>query len=188
MTSKTEPGPVKSWIEEHQRTPHFLRLVDRLIAQPESIRELVDIAISEDKYPFPQYASWLLLHVARRNKTLVEPFYHSIIDCILTTENPSVLRSLMGVSLCLPITDYEEGRFLDRLFSIISDPDSKPGQVYYAARKAAEFVVPYPELQREIELMLEFREEMNVSPGIVAWGKALFKTKRPSKRQNKKTS
>lgn len=166
---------IKQLIFENQRVPGFPRLADYLLEHPESISELVDLATSDAEYPYPQYASWLLLHVTRKDKSLVEPFYNQVIDCILTTKNNSVLRSLLGVSLCFPLTDYQEGNLLDRLFSIINDPDSKPGLINYSVRKLTGFMELYPELLHEIETILEFREEVNLSPGIVAWSKTVLK-------------
>jgi len=169
---------IKSLIHENQRMPGFPRLADFIISNPESMAELVGLAISDEEYPYPQYASWLLLHVARKNNLLVEPFYNQVIDGILTTRNTSALRSLLGASLCLPLKEYEQGRFLDRLFVLINDTDTKPGLINYSVRKLAEFIEMYPELLHELELILKFREEMKVSPGIVIWSKTVLKKRR----------
>jgi hypothetical protein len=173
---------IKSLIHENQRQPGFPKLADILIEQPGSISEVVELAISENGYPYPQYAAWLLLHVARKDRSLVEPFYNQVIDGILTTRNPSVLRSLMGVSLCFPIMDYKQGAFLNQLMELISDNDSKPGLLNYSVRKLAEFIELYPEIRREMDMILELRDEMNVNPGIMAYSKTVFKKKRKAKR------
>jgi len=173
---------IKSLIHENQRQPGFPRLADLLIEQPGSISEVVELAISEEEYPYPQYAAWLLMHVARKDSSLVEPFYNHVIDGILTTHNPSVLRSLMGVSLCFPIMEYKQGAFLNQLMELISDNDSKPGLLNYSVRKLADFMELYPEIRREIDMILELRDEMNVNPGIMAWSKTVLKKKRKAKR------
>jgi hypothetical protein len=177
MLPKAKYIQVKKLIDENQRTPGFPQLAN-LLMQQESIGELVDVAVSKEPYPYPQYASWLLLHVARKDFSLVSPYNYQIIDCILASDNPSVLRNLMGVCLCLPLADHKQGYFLDRLLTIINNPNSKPGLVYYTLRKLTEFVERYPDLQKEIELILELREEMNVKPNILAWNKILPKKKK----------
>jgi len=169
---------IKSLIFENQRVPGFPKLADLLLKHPESISELVDVATTEAEYPYPQYASWLLFHVARKDKSLVEPYYHRVIDCILATKNTSVLRSLLGVSLCFPLTDYQEGPLLERLFVLLNDPESKPGLINYSVRKLVGFIELYPELLHEVETILQFREEVNINPGIVAWSKMVLKRKK----------
>jgi hypothetical protein len=182
MLSENESIRVKDLIDVYYKTLGFPKLADRFIKQPEAIAELVDVATLDEKYPYPQQASWLLLHVARKDKSLVEPYTNQLIDCILTTKNQSVLRNLLGVSLCLPITDYEQGRLVERLFNLINDPDNKPGVVCYAIRKLVDFLEWYPELRHELELILEFREETNVTPGILVWTKKILKKKLPDRR------
>lgn len=184
LNSVQESIYIKQLIFENQRIPGFQKLADHLIEHPEFISELVDVATSEWEYPYPQYASWLLFHVARKDKTLVEPFYNQVIDCILSTKNTSVLRSLLGVSLCFPLTDYQEGNLLDRLFILLNDPDSKPGLINYTVKKLAGFLDMYPELLQEIESILEFREEVNLNPGIVAWSKMVLKKKKKGQSGN----
>jgi len=164
--------PVRSLIEKYQRSTEFLQLTDRLMKIPETVTGLVDLAVSDDVYPFPQYASQLLLHVARKDKTSID--YHKVVDCLLVTNNSSVQRNLLGVILCFPLNDYKDGELLDWLFVLINDPASKPGLLNYAVRKLAQFVALYPELLHEIEQALELREQMNLNPGILAWSKKVF--------------
>ena len=52
---------IKSLIHENQRIPGFPRLADFIISRPESMAELVALAVSDEEYPFPPYASWLEL-------------------------------------------------------------------------------------------------------------------------------
>lgn len=169
---------VRLLIQENQRTHHFPRLADLFVVQPENLPELVALATRDDVHPYPQYASWLILHVARKDHNLLSPFYNQIIDCILTTSHPSVLRSLLGASICMPLRDYNQGEFLDRLFALLNDPDTKPGQVNYSLQKVAEFLELYPELQQEMDLIVSFREEMNINPGLSSWFKTFQKKRK----------
>jgi hypothetical protein len=168
---------VKALIDANQRILGFQTLSDLFLEQPESVGSLVEIATSKEVYPYPQYASWLLLHVSRKNSSLVEPFYNLLIDGILESKNPSVLRNLLGASLCLPLREYKQGSFLDRLIALISDYDSKPGVIVYSIRKLTEFMKLYPELKQEIVTILEFREETNLSPGILVWTRNILRKK-----------
>lgn len=164
------PSPVtdiETLIRENHRVIGFPNLSDRILEQPELIPELVSMSTSGREYPFPEYASWLLLHVARKKSDLVQKYHTQIIDHILFTTNTSVLRNLLGVSILLPLTDYQQGRFLDRLLSIVADNSSKPGPVAYAIQKLSQFIEMYPELRQEIKAIIELKEQGNLSPGMV---------------------
>lgn len=169
---------VRAIIEKNPGSTEFLKLTDDLMNDTESIEGLVELVSSDDKYPYPQYASHLLLHVSWKNHNLIEPFYEKVVDCVLTTENPSLKRNLMGVVNCFPITEYKEGDILDWLFSAIGNPASKPGLLNYSVRKLAQYIEKYPELRQEVESALELREEMDMNPGLVAWSRTVLKKKK----------
>jgi hypothetical protein len=177
---------VMSLIVEHRGMKDFPKLADWFLENTEYVGALVDLATSEEKYPFPQYASWMLLHVTRKNFVLVEPFYNRITDRILTAKDPSVLRNLVGVSIFLPLQEYKQTELLDRLMALISDCDSKPGLIGYSIQKLTEYIELYPELQKEVEMTLEYREEMGVSAGVQVWIKRILREKKfaGSKRRN----
>ena len=169
---------VRAIIEKNLGSTEFLKLTDDLMKDPESIEGLVELVSSDDKYPYPQYASHLLLHVSWKNYNLIEPFYEKVVDCVLTTVNPSLKRNLMGVVNCFSLKEYKEGELLDWLFSAISNPASKPGLLNYSVRKLAQFIQKYPELRQEVESALEIREEMDMNPGLVAWSRTVLKKKK----------
>jgi hypothetical protein len=155
---------VRAIIEQNRRSTEFLQLTDIFIKKPESVTGLVELAVSEDVYPYPQYASQLLLHVARKNNKLIESGYNDIVDCFLNTVNTSVQRNLLGVLLCFPLKEYKEGELLNNLFSIINNPDSKPGLTNYAVHKLSQYLKVYPELKNEMEQSLELKEKMIIKP------------------------
>ena len=177
MTLHPSAIRVRAQIEQHKRSTDFLQLTEVFMEEAESIAGLVELAVSDDVYPYPQYASHLL-HVAWKDHTLIEPFYEKVIDCLLTTGNTSLMQNLMGVVRCFPLKEYKEGDLLDWLFAVINNPASKPGLINYSVRKLAQYIQLYPEFLNEVELALELREEMNVNPGIMAWSKTVLKKKK----------
>jgi len=178
MTPCYSTNDIKALIDQYQRSPEFLELSDSLMEQPASIKVLTGIAVSDDVYPYPQYASHLLLHVSWKNHFLIQSSYNKLIDCILTTRNISVQRNLLGVIINFPLREYKEGELLEFLFALVNDPKSKPGQVNYAVRKLAQYIERYPELLNELEVALELREQMGASLSIVAWSKTVLKKKK----------
>lgn len=157
---------VESLIRENQRMPQFPRLSGYFSEHPEQLPELVSLAVSGREHPFPEYSSWLLLHISRQHPQLLKPFQEQIENCILNTLHPSVLRNLLGVSLCYPAGEPDQGILLDRLFSIIADPASKPGHMIYSTQKIAQFLKIYPELEQELKAIISLREQEKMSPGM----------------------
>jgi len=157
---------VESLIRENQRMPQFPRLSGYFPEHPEQLPELVSLAVSGREHPFPEYSSWLLLHISRQNPQMLNSYQEQIMNCIITTQNSSVLRNLLGVSICFPLEEIDQGRFLDRLFTIIADPGSKPGHMIYSTQKISQFLKIYPELEQELKAIIALREQEKMSPGM----------------------
>jgi hypothetical protein len=158
---------VRETLGEYSRSTDFLLVVDDWAVLPERVKGLVDLAVSGDVHPFPQYASHLLLHVARKNPKDVAIHHDQLLDGVLATDNTSVKRNGLGALLCLPIQPYREGDLLDWLFKVFQDPASQPGLISYTARKLADFVSVYPELKDEVLMALEWRADMTGDRGLM---------------------
>lgn len=162
---------IRETLAEYGRSTTFLSVVDEWAVLPERVKGLVDLAVSGDGYPFPQYASHLLLHVARKNSNGVALHHNQLLDGVLTTSNTSVKRNGLGALLCLPLQPYREGDLLDWLFKVLQDPASQPGLISYAVRKLADFVKAYPELKEEVLMALEWRADMTGDKGLLVMGR-----------------
>lgn len=172
---------IRELLLSHRASAEFLNLTDLFMSDQKYINELVEIAVSDEKKQLPQYSTHILLHVARKNKDMVIEKYNTILDCFLTTNNSSVERNLLGVILCFELEEYKEGELLDKLMSILNNPNSKPGQINYTVKKLAQYLEKYPELKDELELSISFREEMNLNPGIREWSNWVLSKKKSRK-------
>jgi hypothetical protein len=182
---KRPPGnPVKTLLEQYSSSTDFLKLTNRFLDDQDAVDGLVDLAISDEIYPFPQYASHLLLHVARKKPGMIEPHYREVVDCVLMTKNTSVQRNLLGVVICMPVEAYKEGELLAWLFDVLNRAESKPGVINYSVHRLAQYIQLYPELEQEIVLTLENRAQQTESAGLVCWGKSVLnKSKTLEKRK-----
>lgn len=176
---------VRNLILEHRASAEFLRLLPFFLSDCKRIEALKSLAVSNEEYPFPQYASHILLHVARTDTALLEAYYQEITDTFLATENESVRRNLLGVLICYPLREYKEGELLERLFSLFSDPVTKPGIVNYVVRKLAQYLLRYPELTPEFDTIVTYREDTGASKGIRNWSRNVLKEEM---RKNKKSA
>ncbi len=175
---------VKEQLQLFGKSTEFLGLVDTFATEEATVKGLVELAASDERHPFPQYASHLLLHIARSYTDKLEVHYESLIDTILSTQNTSVQRNLLGAILCVSLRSYREGELLDWLFAVLNHPDSKPGLLNYSVRKLSQFVEHYPELTQEIMLALELREELSGKAGWVEWGR--WALRQSSKKRSKR--
>jgi len=134
--------------------------------KPGLINKLVELAVCNEPYPYPEYASWLLAHVTVNNINLVEPHSEKIIDAILQSNNPAILRNLVNTCSHLPYCYYREGELLDRLMAFINNEKTKPSLIVYSIYKLIQFTKKYPEIKHEIQELLELKARKNVTPAF----------------------
>jgi hypothetical protein len=157
---------VKELISKYYKSSEFLNLADSFIADPSLLHELVDIATSELPHPFPEYASWLLIHIAKKAPNLIEPFNEKIIDSILISTNQSVLRNLMNTSVSLQLTEYKESDFLDKTIQFISTDSYKVALFVYSIYKLIQFTHKYPEIKPEILGIIDLKRDNEMKPAM----------------------
>lgn len=168
-----EAGQVRAFLTDCGKSTDYLAVVDTWAFDGTRIKGLVDLCFSDDAHPYPQYASHLLLHVARKNPEGLAVHYDRLLDGVLATSNASVKRNGLGALLCLPLRPYREGDLLDWLFKVLQDPASAPGLITYAVRKLAAFSAAYPELKEEALMALELRAELSGNTAPVRWERLL---------------
>jgi hypothetical protein len=155
---------VKHLLEEHYKQHGFPKLAARFILEPALIPELVEIAISNLNHPFPECASWLLIHIVKTNPELLEEFQPKFINCLIQSKNQSVLRNLCNTCSQLPLIDYKESEFLDKLIVFIKDDSNKVALSVYALYKLIHFTERYPEIKPEILGIIELKQTVTIQP------------------------
>jgi hypothetical protein len=157
---------VKELIDKEYKTREFTRLANQFIENPSDIAELVEVSGSKEPHPYPEYASWLLIHITRKAPQLIEAYQHKFIDTILRSSNQSVLRNLLNSCVSLPLIEHEESAFLDRLLDFVKDDTNKVALQVYSLYKLEQFVEKYPEILPEINGILDLKEENNLQPAM----------------------
>jgi hypothetical protein len=146
-------------IKENYKSSSFLLLADHIVQQPTLLQELVEVATSQLPYPFPEYASWLLIHVEKKSTGILIPFQPNFIDYLLHGKNQSVLRNLLNCCHVLPLIEYQESTFFDQLLLFVADDTNKVALQVYAIYKLIQFTQKYPEIKTEIEALFALKEE-----------------------------
>lgn len=126
------------------------------------------------KYPYPQYSSWLLSHVAENHLELVLQFHSKIIDTFLGCQDPSAQRNLCNVLIKLPKIDYREGELLDTYFSFLTNSESKVALKVYSMYQIVPFLKDYPELKTELKSIIEAGMQKE-TPAFAAAGRKVLK-------------
>ena len=148
---------VRELIDTYRKTHDFTTQAVRFVEAPELLDELVNVAVSDLSYPYPEYASWLLVHVSDKAPELLEKFQTAFIDRMLISHNQSVLRNLANVSSKLPLIDHRQSELLDRLMAFIADDSYKPALFVYSLYKLIQFTKEYPDLKNEIEAIIALK-------------------------------
>lgn len=149
---------------------HFAR---RAAETNGTIDNLIQLCYTVD-YPFPQYSSWLLAHVADNHFDVLKAYHHQLIDAFLDCTEPSTQRNLGNVLQRFPKTGHREGELLDKLFFFLADPGTKVAVKVYAMNLIFTFLKDYPELKTELKSMVE--DGMNKeSAAYLSAGKKILK-------------
>lgn len=157
---------VKELIQEHYLTRNTSNLVNLIIKDRSLVDELVEIAISDLPHPFPEHASWIILHILKKDPKVVEAYQDVFIDRILVSTNQSVLRNLTNVTVSFPLISYRESEFLERLIDLIKDNSNKVALFVYAIYKLIQFTQKYPEIKSEIEGIIALKQSQEIQPAI----------------------
>lgn len=120
------------------------------------IRLIAVISLGKEiDYPFPQYSSWLIAHVARQQPQKLYKHQPLLVDVFLDFSDESMKRNLLGALLDLPRIKYREGELLDHCFALLIDPNTKVAIKAYAMYMLLIFVEQFPELIPELEAAIE---------------------------------
>ena len=148
------------------KEPKFTEWHLNFVSHPEQIPDLVEIALGSKKAPLPAHASWLLIHLAKADWSLLASYEHAFIDHFLVSTNQSILRNLLVTLLESPLTDYRDSEVLDALIAHLKNEEDKVALRVYSLYKLAEFVKLYPEIKTEIDAVLELIQENPMSPAM----------------------
>jgi hypothetical protein len=156
---------VLKYIAECRESMGGAQRVSAFLENQKYLEELARIACSDMKHPYPEYASWLLLNVCKKEKALIEPFLEQIIDRVLSTSNQSVLRNLTNILNFFPISKYREGELLDKLIQFIKNDSNKPALFVYSIYVLAKYTLKYPDIKSEILGIIENKQNA-LTPAI----------------------
>ena len=168
---KTE---LQSKINELRYGSNRTELINQIKCDSTLIKYLVELSVSDHQYPIPDYASWTMSNMVKKNPELFQKHYKLLVDCAFNSKNQTVLRNVVNSITYLKITDYRESNFIDLLISNINDSNNKVALQVYSIYVLVQFIEKYPELKTEIEEVILLNEK-GKTPAYFAAKKNFYK-------------
>jgi len=156
-------------------TNQIIRYVGR---DKERFNELLDVFFGKDK-KLQQRAAWPLGYLAEGNPRLIEPHLKKLIRLLEQQGNhPAVARCILRIFQQYDMPDKYHGELIDLCFKFILNPSTPIAIRAYAITTAAHISVAYPELKREMLLVLDELGHEEQPPAIRVRLKIALKTLR----------
>lgn len=149
------------------------KFVTLSLLEEKTIPELIAFT-THKTYPYPQYSSWLLIHIAEKHPERFLPYHQQLIDQFLILKDPSAQRNLANCLTKLHSTTYREGELLDALFNQLIDSNSKVAVKVYAMYLIVDFIKKFPELKSEFVAIIE-KNLVHESPAYHAAARKVMK-------------
>lgn len=169
---------VNNYILNVRNNSNRSRLISETQNNPTVLKQIVNVSVSQNDYPFPEYASWILTHVVKKKAELLQPYYNQLVDCVFDSDNQTVLRNILNCITYLKVTNYREAHFIDLLISNISNTQNKVALQVYSIYVLIQFVSIYPELKTEVEEVILLSEKGKTPAFFAAKRNFLKKTER----------
>ncbi|MFN5984549.1 MAG: hypothetical protein ACK479_13865 [Fluviicola sp.] len=141
---------VKAYILEFKQVRNFQAANTDLLAD-KILRDAVFSLIKEEEYPFPEYSSWIAVHFFSKNG-MKESEYELLWKTFVNTENHTVQRNTLNALLSTQFPLSENGEVLDRIFQLISKPQTLPANLFAGFNVLEKhYLKKYPELLPELK-------------------------------------
>ena len=161
-------------IKEHSKTTteKIARTIEK---KPEQFKELMSVLLGKD-YVLAQRAAWAFNYTVERSPELLTPYLKDIILKLDTKDaHPAVYRNILRVLQDYPVPEKYHSLLLDQSFKRLTDATQDPAIRAFAMSCAANICKHYPELKRELLLLINGLLDYPQAPAIVARAKKVRK-------------
>jgi hypothetical protein len=156
-------------IEERLTAEHSKRLTMEIVNYIGSDKKRFDTLMQiflKGEYRLTQRASWPLSYVAIANPILIKSYFNKLILKLKQTDNhPSIPRNILRTFQEIDIPEKYHGDLVDICFAYILNQSQATGIRAFAISVACKVCMPYPELKKELSLILT---DLNQFPQLPA--------------------
>lgn len=162
-------------LQNGQSKKQTLAIVKDIESNPSTYTLLVKLLKGDDKV-LSQRAAWPLSDASLLFPDLVKPHIPVFVKLLLEDHHhPAVYRNLLRILEYNHIPETYHGRLLDRCFEFIRDPARPEAIRAFSITLALTICRPYPELRRELCLVLLELKELEPKPAVMVRSKRALK-------------
>lgn len=142
-------------IEKENSRKQCLKIVDYVGASSDRFKSLVDIFFA-DPYRITQRAAWPLSLCVERHPHLIKPHLRKLIAFMKRPDvHDAVKRNGLRLFQFIQIPKSHHSALLDLCFGLLQNKKEAVAIKVFAMAILAEITVDYPELKRELHLIIE---------------------------------
>jgi len=139
-------------------------LIKHVKKNPLSFNEILSLSLTKEK-PHSSRAAWLLSHAIEKDDERLGNHISTILDTIKSTKGGQ-RRDLLAVLYKVGVEEQYESILFDVCLQIWSEINEIPSTRYLAIKHIASFLVRYPELESEVDHLMEDEYMDTLSEGI----------------------
>src|SRR5436190_7481949 len=139
--------------EEHSKTV-TLAIVKYIGADKKRFKELMEVFLGKEYRP-TQRAAWSMSYVAAAQPQLIAPYFEKLISKLQQKNNhPAIPRNILRIFQDIDLPDKYEGKVVDFCFSVLMNESEPVAVRAFAITVASRICMKYPELARELVIIL----------------------------------
>ena len=129
-------------------------LAQKLSSDPKAIKDFIE-SYFDGNNRFQQRASWVLVALAQKYEACLLPHLERMIDASLQTKKDGIQRNMLRTFQYLSIPEQFQEAMINHCFDILTDRNKPIAIQVFAMTVLNKLIEPYPELSRELCLILE---------------------------------
>jgi len=161
-------------IDEHSRA-QTNKIVKYIGSDKIRFKKLVDIFL-RGEYRVTQRAAWPLSNISLEHPQLVQPHFSKLVNKLRETGNhPAINRNILRIFQAVEIPEKYHGILVDLCFKFLMDVKEPLAIRAFAMTVAAKICKNYPELKKELLMVLEEMKKYPQPPAIISRLKSAFR-------------
>jgi hypothetical protein len=146
---------VRKRLEEGHNKMITLAIIKYVGQDKKRFKELMDIFLGNEYRP-TQRAAWPMSYVTAEHPQLIAPYIDKLIGKLEQKENhPAIPRNILRIFQDFDLPEKYEGRVVDYCFSVLMSEAEPVAVRAFAITVAARICGKYPELARELVVILK---------------------------------
>jgi len=172
---------IKRLLEKEHSKSATLAIVKYVGNDAMRFKELMGLLFGEDK-KLSQRAAWAFSHVAIEQSHLLKLYFQKLLETLVAKDkHVAVGRNILRVFQEIDIPEKYESAILDHCFKIMISPAEAIANRAFAITTASKICLKYPELQRELLIVLDQLTALPQEPAIRVRIKSALKHIRSAK-------